>query len=79
MSSRNICDIHKEIKEYGWSIQKIKPNQYDTIEELLSEVQWIADRICDVADEALTSGNSMEGRLSEYRDTIESLGFRRSK
>ena len=77
MSKRNICDIHKEIKDYAWDIQKIKSQQYETVEDLLSEVQWIADQIEDAADEALEAGKSMENRLIEYRCAIEDLGYKR--
>jgi hypothetical protein len=77
MSRRNICDYHDDIIKTALEIEKIKENQYETVEEVLYEVQHLAWDIRSWAEEAKEAGQSMENRLSEYRDAIEGLGFER--
>lgn len=79
MSKRNICDIHKEIQEYANQIMKMKESQFESIEDALYDIRWIAEQIDSAVDEALEAGQSMEDRLSDYRNAIEDLGFKRVK
>ena len=78
-ASDQICNYHHYIKERANDILKIKDRTYDKVEDLLWEVQNIADDIYNSVNMALEAGQSMENRLKEYRDAIEGLGFRRDK
>jgi|GEM_PF-2318044 len=75
--NEQICTYHQYIEDKALEILKIKNNSYDEIEDLLYEVQDIADDIRDVVLLALKEGQNMENRLKEYRDAIEGLGFMR--
>jgi hypothetical protein len=52
---------NKESKEYG---------ALEDLDYYLSDIVWLIE-------EAKTMGQSMENRLKEYRESIESLGFDR--
>ena len=73
--NEQICTYHQYIENRALEIMKIKNNSYDEIEDLLYEVQDIADDIYDVVLVALEAGQRMENRLKEYREAIEGLGF----
>lgn len=77
MSKKNICDIHDSIQKSVNEMYKIKPDYYDTPEELFEEVKNYLYYIDQDISEARDAGQSMENRLSEYRNAIEDLGFRR--
>lgn len=74
-----IYNYHHYIKEQANDIMKIKDKAYDKVEDLLWEVQNIADDIYASASMALEAGVRMEERLKDYRNAIEGLGFTREK
>lgn len=68
-----ICTYHKIIQENAKKIIKIlnsenKEINNDLIEEILLSVKY-----------ATNAGKRMEQRLNEYKDSIERLGFKRTK
>lgn len=75
----NICNYHYQIKEKAVEILRIKDNTYNSIEDLLFNIQSLADDIYKLAEKALSAGESMEYRLKEYKEGIEYLGFERVK
>jgi hypothetical protein len=68
-----------DIKKSAEEILYLKERDFEGVSELLNYVQYRANDIWALADDAYQSGNKMEDRLREYRDAIESLGFTRSK
>lgn len=79
MSKENICHYHHQILNKANEILKIKDNSYSSMENLLWDVQSIANDIYGLAELAKEAGQSMEDRLKEYKDSIEYLGFTRTK
>lgn len=75
---RNICDIHDDVLKKADDISKIESRDYDNVEDLLSNVQDIANDIYSMIEEAKDAGMSMEARLADYRNAIEGLGFTRN-
>ena len=75
---RLICDVHDEIKELALDVES-------SIDDLLSLKKDKKDLfkalrlIMKDADEAKQYGQDMEDRLSQYKSTVESLGFSRKK
>lgn len=78
-ANQNICDYHKIIQDKSNEISKLKAKNYETVEDLLDEVQSLADDIYSIVDYALEAGQRMENRLKDYKNTIEGLGFERVK
>ena len=66
---RNICSVHYEIKEIADDLEE-EFKQFVSKKALkkIKEIQRLSN-------EALDYGQSMENRLKEYRDGIESMGF----
>lgn len=79
MSKQNICHLHNEIIQKCKELNKLGRYSYDSIEDLIREVEYIVGYIEDYANEALESGQKMEDRLIEYKEAIEGLGFVREK
>ena len=72
-TKRNICDVHYDIDKLAQELEEI-------LKELKSRKgARIARDISDLAEEARNYGQSMENRLSTYREAIEDMGFRRKK
>jgi hypothetical protein len=67
-----ICTYHNYILEDIKKLKKI----LDTEDELIND---LLDGMLECAKYAKKAGQRMELRLYKYRDTIESLGFKRSK
>lgn len=76
---RNLCEIHKDIEDKVKEIIAMKPNRYDNVDDFYKDVEWLADDIYTLLQEAIERGNAMEGRLQDYRYAIEGLGFKREK
>ena len=76
---QNICSYHNDMIELARELQNIKPRHYDNIEDALDDVQTLAYKIEQAGEYALVCGQNMEDRLTEYKDAIESLGFKRIK
>ena len=77
MSKENICHYHYKILTKADEILKIKDNSYENIDNLLYDVQSLANDIYNLAELAKEAGMSMENRLKEYKKGIEYLGFAR--
>lgn len=76
--TKNICDYHADIESASKEILHIKVSDYDNPEDMLWKIQSLADDIFVASQYAYVAGNNMESRLREYRDSIESLGFKRN-
>ena len=70
---RLICTVHDEIYDFAEEIEELDFSDRNHKRKLKS----LAKRIKKDASEAKDYGQSMENRLSEYRDAIEELGFKR--
>jgi hypothetical protein len=78
-SNYNICDYHYEIINDAKELQRLRVEHFDSIESVIKYVDCISSRIEINTENATECGISMENRLREYRDSIESLGFVRQK
>lgn len=85
MSKRNICDVHNDIIKECNSITKdiSKCRATDPPEDLydvLDNIRWqLENYVISYTEEAKEYGQSMENRMSDYRNAIEGLGFVREK
>ena len=82
MSKEQICSLHDEIADYARQIWTISRNvqsseDIDYMSRLSGEIESLADQIERSAYSAKERGQAMENRLSDYRNAIENLGFRR--
>jgi methyl-accepting chemotaxis protein len=91
--NQTICGTHNDIADIVKRIAvkvsriislmgKIEGDASDTASEasaIADDIDSECSTVQDLIKEALSSGQSMEDRLREYRDTIESLGFKRIK
>jgi hypothetical protein len=77
--TRNICDYHNDILDNAKKLQNMRERDYDEVRDVLSEVNSLAYDIEQWVEYALVCGEKMEGRMAEYRDAIENLGFKRNK
>jgi hypothetical protein len=76
---RNICSYHQDIIDFAKKIQNFREKDYETVADLLSDVEYLASKIEELGEYALVAGQKMEDRLVEYKHGIESLGFKRIK
>jgi hypothetical protein len=74
---RSICSYHNDILDNARKLQNMRERDYEEIKNVLSEVSSLAYDIEQWAENALVCGEKMEGRMAEYREAIESLGFKR--
>lgn len=77
MSNEYICNKHEKIIKLVEKIERYRERDFETVGELLEEVQSIAWDIRTLAEECKEMGQSMEGRLRGYYDAITGLGFER--
>jgi len=77
--NQNICNYHGIIEDKAREILNIRDDRYEEVKDLLWEVQSLADDILNAVKYAYEGGNRMEGRMRDYRDAIEALGFKRVK
>jgi hypothetical protein len=77
--NRSICSYHNDILDNAKKLQNMRERDYDEVRDILSEVNSLAYDIEQWAEYALVCGEKMEGRMAEYRDAIENLGFTRNK
>jgi len=75
---RLICDVHDEIKEYALDIEALV-DDLDVYKKCKHPINKILKKIIADAKEAKGYGQTMEDRMSEYREAIEHLGFTRDK
>ena len=85
MSKRNICEVHnlilKECDSLLKDINKCRVTDepedlYDVLDNMRYEIETY---IVSYTEEAKEYGQSMENRMSDYRNAIEGLGFVRDK
>ena len=83
---KTICEIHREIESdlkdiLNWTQNAQKYNETDDqiINDLLYDIEFEVNSMLDKINNAQLLVESMEKRLFEYRDAIESLGFVRNK
>jgi len=69
-----ICTRHDAIIEFADQIKKLVG-----LPENDKHIRKLCNAIAHEARLAMQSGKDMEDRLTEYRDAIEDLGFRRVK
>ena len=79
MDTKIICNIHNQIIQLAESISKISIYRYDDRGDLKGEIDDMIFKIIELTNKALDCGQKMEDRLRDYRETIESLGFKRDK
>lgn len=88
MSKQLICETHDEIKKcvekalrkLNYAVKSLGKSDCEHAKDALSEVEdavFDVNYILGLVDTATQSGQSMENRLTEYRKTIEKLGFTR--
>jgi len=70
---RNICEVHDEIRELAEKLEET------LVGEVPKKHLKVLEKIQTLAEEAKEYGQSMENRMSEYRDAIEGVGFNRCK
>ena len=78
----SICSRHDGIIRLAKKIEDYKWTRIDNIEEaekILYELADIASDIRIEVEQAKESGQKMEDRMSDYKSTIEGLGFVRDK
>ena len=73
--NRPICFKHDDVLDLCDDISKLLDNNKIDKKKISSKLK----EIMQVTLLAKTDGQSMENRLSEYRDAIERLGFKRDK
>jgi len=76
---KTLCARHGDIED--WS-EKLLDAAGDSSVKLLAlrrRVKKLASSILSEVKEARISGQSMEDRMSAYREAIEELGFKRKK
>lgn len=84
-SKRVICSVHDDIINLCNSMVKdinrcSKSDTKDELYDVLDDIRWKLDNyIISYAEEAKDYGQSMENRLTEYRNAVERLGFTRDK
>jgi hypothetical protein len=76
---RSICSYHNDILDNAKKLQNLREGDYEEISDVLSEVNNLAYDIEQWVECALVCGDKMESRMFEYREAIESLGFKRNK
>jgi len=83
---RAICNIHDDILSLCDDLYKIKIQDYHKFEDGIinhADFEYDMDRLISqiirLTEDAKERGIAMEDRLTEYKDTIESLGFIRDK
>ena len=83
---KTVCEIHREIENnlkdiLNWTQNAQKYNETDDqiINDLIYDIEFEVNSILDKINDAQSLSESMEKRLFEYRDAIESLGFVRNK
>lgn len=67
-----ICGVHDSIIKKANEIMKLKARNFETVEDVLDEVQSLADDIEDLAEKAKDMGQSMEDCIVTRRRAIES-------
>ena len=72
---RLICTVHDEIWQTADEILELDLKDSNDRRKL----KRLAKRIQNDASEAKIYGQSMENRLSDYKDAVENLGFKRKK
>lgn len=84
MSKDLICNKHdKAIEKLDKIMENVRyalkhyKNDLEYLTSLLDDIDSDAWDIKYIIEEAKESGQSMESRLKEYREKIESLGFTR--
>ena len=82
MSKEQICSLHDEIAQNARSIWKMSrdiqsSSNIDDISSWACDIESLADQIERTVYSAKERGQAMENRLSDYRNAIENLGFRR--
>jgi hypothetical protein len=76
---RSICSYHNDILDNAKKLQNMRERDYDEVRDVLSEVNSLAYDIEQWVENALVCGEKMEGRLFDYREAIENLGFKRNE
>jgi len=79
MAKTVICNKHDKIMKLADDLDRLDSRRYDTVEDVLNEVQSIAWDIRDLAEKAKEQGESMENRLIDYSDAMIGLGFTRNR
>lgn len=77
-SKRNICEVHDELVEVAIAAVE-EAAEIQTPGRLRQKVRSLASKVKKLAKEAKKYGQSMENRMSEYREAIEALGFTRDE
>jgi SMC interacting uncharacterized protein involved in chromosome segregation len=72
-----ICNVHERIKDTAVDIRDILKKVKGIGKRDMQRLDRRIDSIIEDTCKALSSGQSMENRMSEYRDAIERLGFTR--
>jgi len=74
-----ICNKHDKIARLASDLERLDYRRYDTVEDVISEVQSIAWDIRVLAEGAKEDGESMEARLIDYSSAMIGLGFTRNR
>lgn len=68
---KTICWVHDEIIKKSNEILKLKARNFETAEDVLDEVQSLADDIETLAEKAKEMGQRMEACIIARREAIE--------
>lgn len=83
MSKENytFCDTNHEIRTRMINIFDLieRGKRYDSIDAEMENIEYELNRISDLIEVTQEMVEKMEGRMKEYRQAIESLGFVRDK
>ena len=74
-----ICERHGRIESWAEDLEELASDRTVRLEALRKRVKELAKKIKTEVNIAADSGQSMENRLSEYKDAIEGIGFVRKK
>ena len=77
MRRRKICSNHDDIMELVSEIEELIDKMNTSNKSIISKIKSRLRKIDKTTMYAKESGQSMENRLSDYRNRIEELGFKR--
>lgn len=77
---RFLCDANEDLRKAFSCVISIleKAKSYEDI-NLIDDALYELNVAADYVEEIQDAADSMESRLSKYRDAIEDLGFERSR
>jgi len=73
--NRNVCEYIENIRQLTNIIDKLRVKDYDSVEDIIEDIQDISSYIDDNIDYIQDAVNRMERKLYACLNAIENLGF----